>query len=74
MRYRHSGLEGGAFFFTVDLRDRTSRMLVERVGLLRDCVRRVKASGFVALIPGDDVARCRDSPCPSRPERRWAMP
>ena len=43
MRYRRTWQAGGTFFFTVNLADRSSRMLVEQVALLRESVRRVKA-------------------------------
>ncbi len=42
MRYRRYRQRGGTYFFTVNLADRRSHLLVERVDLLRDCVRRVK--------------------------------
>ena len=42
MRYRRTRQEGGTYFFTVNLADRSSRLLVEQVDLLRDNVRKVK--------------------------------
>jgi putative transposase len=42
MRYRRTRQEGGTYFFTVNLADRSSRLLVEQVDLLRDSVRKVK--------------------------------
>jgi putative transposase len=42
MRYRRSRTSGGTYFFTVNLADRSSRLLVERIDLLRSAVRNVK--------------------------------
>jgi len=42
MRYRRALIEGGTYFFTVDLADRSSRLLVERVDALREVVREVR--------------------------------
>lgn len=42
MRYRRANVGGGAYFFTVALADRRSRLLVERVDLLRAAVSRVQ--------------------------------
>jgi len=38
MRYRRAHSPGGTFFFTVNLADRTSSMLVDRIDALRDAV------------------------------------
>lgn len=42
MDYRRALVPGGAYFFTVNLADRTSRLLVERADMLRDVVREVR--------------------------------
>jgi len=42
MRYRRAHATGGTYFFTVNLADRSSRLLVERVAVLRRAVRTVK--------------------------------
>ncbi|HET6632000.1 MAG TPA: transposase [Rhodanobacteraceae bacterium] len=42
MHYRRATAAGGTFFFTVNLADRASGLLVDHVGALRDAVRRVK--------------------------------
>ncbi|WIG55741.1 MAG: transposase [Rhodanobacteraceae bacterium] len=42
MYYRRAYIRGGTYFFTVDLADRSSRLLVERVDTLRDVVRDVR--------------------------------
>ena len=42
MRYRRSDIPGGTYFFTVNLADRSSRLLVERIADLRAAVRIVK--------------------------------
>lgn len=41
--YRRNFVPGGSFFFTVNLADRRSRLLTERVGLLREGFRYVRA-------------------------------
>ena len=41
--YRRSRIPGGTYFFTVNVLERKSRLLVEHVELLRDAVRAVKA-------------------------------
>ncbi|WP_431017358.1 REP-associated tyrosine transposase [Bradyrhizobium pachyrhizi] len=43
VQYRHNFIPGGTFFFTVTLEDRTSSLLVEQVGLLRDAFRATRA-------------------------------
>jgi putative transposase len=40
--YRRLRVEGGCYFLTVALRDRRGRLLVERVEVLREAVRRVR--------------------------------
>jgi putative transposase len=42
-RYRRSFVPGGSFFFTVNLANRRSRLLVERIDLLREAFRYVRA-------------------------------
>ncbi|MGH8159629.1 MAG: REP-associated tyrosine transposase [Rhodanobacter sp.] len=42
MHYRRSNAAGGTYFFTVNLADRSSCLLVEHVDTLRDAVRMVK--------------------------------
>jgi len=42
MRYRRANVEGGTYFFTVNLAERHLHLLVENVDLLRDAVRAVK--------------------------------
>jgi putative transposase len=42
MRYRRADVAGGTYFFTVNLADRSSRLLIEHVDCLRDAVRVVK--------------------------------
>ena len=41
--YRRNRVPGGTFCFTVNLRDRRSDLLVRRIDLLREAVRRVRA-------------------------------
>jgi putative transposase len=40
--YRRNRVPGGTYFFTVNLLDRNSRLLVDRIDLLRDAVRTVR--------------------------------
>jgi len=42
MRYRRANVSGGTYFFTVNLADRSSRLLVDRIDDLRASVRLVK--------------------------------
>jgi len=42
MRYRRALIEGATYFFTVNLADRSSRLLVDRVDDLREVVREVR--------------------------------
>lgn len=42
MRYRRANTPGGTYFFTVNLADRSSRLLVDRIDDLRASVRLVK--------------------------------
>ncbi|MCP1844884.1 putative transposase [Bradyrhizobium sp. USDA 4524] len=43
VQYRRNFIPGGTFFFTVTLEDRTSSLLVEQGGLLRDAFRAARA-------------------------------
>ncbi len=43
VQYRRSRVAGGTYFFTVNLRDRRSGLLVEHIDALRDIVRDVRA-------------------------------
>ena len=42
MRYRRTKVAGGTYFFTVNLADRSRRLLTEHIDLLRNSVKRVK--------------------------------
>jgi putative transposase len=42
--YRRNRVKGGSYFFTVTLRDRSSRILVENITELREAFRQTKAS------------------------------
>ncbi|AGG88708.1 MULTISPECIES: REP-associated tyrosine transposase [Rhodanobacter] len=42
MRYRRARATGGTYFFTVNLADRSSRLLIERIDTLRQAVLTVK--------------------------------
>ena len=76
-RYRRPQRPGATVFFTVNLADRTSALLVERVDVLRDAVRqtrlerpfKVDACGArrLGIDPGDRFRRARAEPrgcCP----------
>ena len=41
--YRRNRVAGGTYFFTVNLRDRRSDLLVSEIGVLRDAVRETRA-------------------------------
>jgi putative transposase len=41
--YRRNRVPGGTFFFTANLLDRRSDLLVIQIGVLREAVRRVRA-------------------------------
>jgi putative transposase len=41
--YRRLRVPGGCYFFTVNLRDRDCALLIERIALLRECVRAARA-------------------------------
>jgi putative transposase len=40
--YRRNRVPGGTYFFTVNLQDRSTSLLVDRIGLLRQAVRRTR--------------------------------
>jgi putative transposase len=42
MRYRRSNIGGGTYFFTVNLAERSGRLLVDHIARLRDALRIVK--------------------------------
>lgn len=44
MRYRRANIAGATCFFTVNLADRESRLLVEQIDLLRNVIRQVRQS------------------------------
>lgn len=61
MRYRRANVAGACYFFTVNLAERKSRLLVEHVDLLRSSVRRVQlAHPFVidAMVVMPDHLHC----------------
>jgi putative transposase len=43
MRYRRANAAGGTYFFTVNLADRSSTLLIDHVDLLRDVMREVQS-------------------------------
>jgi len=40
--YRRSRVPGGTYFFTVNLRDRKSQLLVQKIELLREAVKQIR--------------------------------
>ncbi len=42
--YRRNRVPGGCYFFTVNLRDRRSSLLLEQITLLRECIRASRAA------------------------------
>jgi len=50
MLYRRSKAAGGTFFFTVNLKNRSSRLLTEHIGLLRESVRKVCRSHPIDIV------------------------
>jgi putative transposase len=65
-RYRRAKIEGGVFFFTVTLADRTSDLLVRRIDKLRRIYRTVQTR-----YPFETVAVCI---LPDHLHAIWAMP
>ena len=57
--YRRNRVPGGTFFFTVNLLDRRSDLLVTQIDRLRDVVRRVRARTEGGM-------RCAVPPCTKR--------
>ena len=50
MQYRRSNAIGGTFFFTVNLQDRSSRLLTKHIDVLRESVRKVCHSHHVDIV------------------------
>ncbi len=50
MQYRRSNAIGGTFFFTVNLQDRSSRLLTKHIDVLRESVRKVRHSHHVDIV------------------------
>jgi putative transposase len=44
MRYRRANIAGATYFFTVNLADRKSHLLIEQIDLLRSVVRKIRHS------------------------------
>ncbi len=44
MRYRRANTPGATYFFTVNLADRKSRLLIEQIDLLRSVLRKIRQS------------------------------
>lgn len=50
MRYRRASIAGFTYFFTVNLADQKSHLLVEQIDLLRNVIRRVRQSHSFAIV------------------------
>jgi putative transposase len=50
MRYRRANIAGATYFFTVNLADRKSRLLVEQIDLLRNVIRQVRQSHSFTIV------------------------
>ena len=50
MLYRRSNAIGGTFFFTVNLQDRSSRLLTKHIDVLRESVRKVCHSHHIDIV------------------------
>jgi len=50
MRYRRSNIPGATYFFTVNLADRKSRLLIEQIEVLRSAIRKTKQSNPFEII------------------------
>ena len=50
MRYRRADVPGATYFFTVNLADRSSRLLTERVADLREVVRKVQQAHPLRIV------------------------
>jgi len=44
MKYRRANIPGATYFFTVNLADRSSNLLTEQIGSLRNAVQKVRQS------------------------------
>src|SRR4051794_39088143 len=47
--YRRNRVPGGTFFFTVNLLDRRSDLLITRIGVLREAIARVRANAHFRI-------------------------
>jgi putative transposase len=50
MRYRRADIAGATYFFTVNLADRKSHLLVEQIDLLRNVIRQVRQSHSFTIV------------------------
>jgi putative transposase len=78
MRYRRAVLAGGDFFFTLNLANRQSDLLVRHVDSLRDVMRRVKAAHpftimAVVVLPDHLHALWRLPPDDAGYPLRWSL-
>ncbi|HMM76692.1 MAG TPA: transposase [Gammaproteobacteria bacterium] len=78
MRYRRSITAGGTYFFTADLADRQTDLLVRHVGVLRSVISKVKAMhpftiGAMVVLPEHLHAIWRLPPGDSNYSLRWSL-
>jgi putative transposase len=50
MQYRRAHIAGATYFFTVNLADRKSHLLVEQIDLLRNAIRHVRQSHSFSIV------------------------
>ena len=78
VNYRRNLLPGGAYFFTVALRDRQGDLLIRHVALLRDAFRTVRRrqpftiDAIVIMPCGWDIARARLEAAPLTKRPEWS--
>ncbi len=78
MRYRRANVAGACYFFTVNLADRQSDLLVLKIDLLRDAVRKVRAAypfEIIAMVvlPDHLHAIWRMPECDADFALRWSL-
>ena len=78
MRYRRANAAGGTYFFTVNLADRSSTLLIDAVDILRDAMRRVQQRhpfhiDAIVILPDHLHAIWTLPPDDAAFAKRWAL-
>lgn len=55
MRYRRSNTQGATWFFTINLADRETNMLVRHIDILRNALRKVKAAHPFEIVAAPEL-------------------